>query len=146
MRWPPFANRTLLALLTAFVVGSDVGNSAEQTKVRVTTWNLEWFPNGSAHDATPEVQTQRIAAAADVLRSITVNKPLAESEIFWSRTRPSLQQRINFSKKFPVDGLPNPLRKFRNWVVKPEPSSGSTMRKALASSLVTGAMMCSSVS
>jgi hypothetical protein len=32
--------------------------------------NLEWFPNGSAHDATPEVQAQRIAAAADVLRPI----------------------------------------------------------------------------
>jgi endonuclease/exonuclease/phosphatase family metal-dependent hydrolase len=31
---------------------------------------LEWFPNGSAHDATPEVQAQRIAAAADVLRPI----------------------------------------------------------------------------
>jgi hypothetical protein len=73
---------------------------AEQTKVRVTTWNLEWFPNGSAHDATPEVQTKWIAAAADVLRSITVNKPLAESEIFWSRTHPSLEQRINFSEKF----------------------------------------------
>jgi endonuclease/exonuclease/phosphatase family metal-dependent hydrolase len=31
---------------------------------------LEWFPNGSAHDATPEMQAQRIAAAADVLRPI----------------------------------------------------------------------------
>jgi hypothetical protein len=27
-------------------------------------------PNGSAQDATPEVQAQRIAAAADVLRPI----------------------------------------------------------------------------
>jgi hypothetical protein len=35
-----------------------------------TTWNLEWFPNGSAHEATPEVQAQRIAAAGDVLRPI----------------------------------------------------------------------------
>jgi endonuclease/exonuclease/phosphatase family metal-dependent hydrolase len=63
-------NRVLVALLTAFVAGSPLGNSAEQTKVRITTWNLEWFPNGSAHDATPEVQAQRIAAAADVLRPI----------------------------------------------------------------------------
>ena len=63
-------NRALLALLTAFVVGSALGESPEQTKVRITTWNLEWFPNGSAHDATPEIQAQRIAAAADVLRPI----------------------------------------------------------------------------
>jgi hypothetical protein len=62
--------RASLALLTAFVVGSALGESPEPTKVRMTTWNLEWFPNGSAHDATPEVQAQRIAAAADVLRPI----------------------------------------------------------------------------
>jgi hypothetical protein len=42
----------------------------QPARVRVTTWNLEWFPSGSAHDATPEVQGQRIAAAADVLRPI----------------------------------------------------------------------------
>ena len=63
-------HRAVFALLAAFVVGSAPGNSTEQTKVRITTWNLEWFPNGSAHDATPEVQAQRIVAAADVLRPI----------------------------------------------------------------------------
>ena len=68
MRRATFTNRALLALLTAFVVGSALGESPEPTKVRVTTWNLEWFPNGSVHDAAPEVQAQRIAAAADVLR------------------------------------------------------------------------------
>jgi hypothetical protein len=47
-----------------------LGESTEPAKIRITTWNLEWFPNGSAHDATPEVQAQRIAAAADVLRPI----------------------------------------------------------------------------
>jgi hypothetical protein len=70
MRRATFTNHALLALLTALVVGSALGSSPEQTKVRITTWNLEWFPNGSAHDATPEVQAQRIAAAADVLRPI----------------------------------------------------------------------------
>jgi hypothetical protein len=70
MRRATFTNRTLLALLAALVVGSVLGESAEQTKVRITTWNLEWFPNGSAHDATTEVQAQRIAAAAAVLRPI----------------------------------------------------------------------------
>ena len=63
-------NRALLALLASFVVGLALSESPEPTKVRITTWNLEWFPNGSAHDATPEIQAQRIAAAADVLRPI----------------------------------------------------------------------------
>jgi endonuclease/exonuclease/phosphatase family metal-dependent hydrolase len=62
--------RALFALLASFIVGSVLGESPEPTKIRITTWNLEWFPNGSAHDAAPEVQAQRIAAAADVLRPI----------------------------------------------------------------------------
>ncbi|HVH92539.1 MAG TPA: hypothetical protein VM783_14265, partial [Candidatus Acidoferrum sp.] len=61
--------RALIAVLAFFVVGSALGQSP--AKIRITTWNLEWFPNGSAHDATPEVQAQRIAAAADVLRRIS---------------------------------------------------------------------------
>ena len=63
-------NRASLALLASFVVALALGESPEPTKVRIRTWNLEWFPNGSAHEAAPEVQTQRIAAAADVLRPI----------------------------------------------------------------------------
>jgi endonuclease/exonuclease/phosphatase family metal-dependent hydrolase len=70
MRRPAFANRALLALLAGFVVASALGSSTEPARIRITTWNLEWFPNGSAHDATAEVQAQRIAAAADVLRPI----------------------------------------------------------------------------
>jgi endonuclease/exonuclease/phosphatase family metal-dependent hydrolase len=38
--------------------------------VRCTTWNLQWFPNGSAHEASAEQQNQRIKEAADVLRPI----------------------------------------------------------------------------
>src|SRR5882672_10938513 len=70
MRRETFTSRALLALLTAFVVVSALCESPEPAKVRITTWNLEWFPNGSAHEATPELQAQRIAAAADVLRPI----------------------------------------------------------------------------
>jgi endonuclease/exonuclease/phosphatase family metal-dependent hydrolase len=70
MRRETFTNFASLALLTAFVVGSGFGESPEPARIRITTWNLEWFPTGSAHDATPEVQAQRIAAAADVLRPI----------------------------------------------------------------------------
>ena len=60
--------RALLALLAFFVVGSALGQSP--AKVRITTWNLEWFPNGSPHDAAPEKQAQRIEAAADVLKKL----------------------------------------------------------------------------
>jgi endonuclease/exonuclease/phosphatase family metal-dependent hydrolase len=70
MKRATFTNCALLALLAGFVVGSALGNSTEPARIRITTWNLEWFPNGSAHDATPEVQAQRIAAAANVLRPI----------------------------------------------------------------------------
>jgi hypothetical protein len=62
--------RALVALLAPIVVGSVLSESPEPARIRITTWNLEWFPNGSAHEATPEVQAQRIAAAADVLRPI----------------------------------------------------------------------------
>jgi endonuclease/exonuclease/phosphatase family metal-dependent hydrolase len=61
-------NRVLLALLAFFVVASALGQLP--AKIRITTWNLEWFPNGSPHDATPEKQTQRIEAAADVLKKL----------------------------------------------------------------------------
>jgi endonuclease/exonuclease/phosphatase family metal-dependent hydrolase len=62
--------RTLVAALAPILGCAALGGSPEPTKVRITTWNLEWFPSGSAHDVAPEVQTQRIAAAADVLRPI----------------------------------------------------------------------------
>jgi hypothetical protein len=42
--------RALVAVLVLFVVGSALGQSP--AKIRITTWNLEWFPNGSAGEAT----------------------------------------------------------------------------------------------
>ena len=63
-------NRALLALVALFVVASALGQSPEPIKFRITTWNLEWFPNGSAREAPQEKQTQRIKAASDVLREI----------------------------------------------------------------------------
>src|SRR5262249_12759025 len=63
--------QTLIAVLAFFVVGSAVGQSSLQpAKIRITTWNLEWFPNGSPREAPPEKQAQRIEAAADVLRTL----------------------------------------------------------------------------
>jgi hypothetical protein len=59
--------RALIAVLAFLVVLSALGQSP--TKIRITTWNLEWFPNGSPHEATPEKQAQRMEAAADVLKN-----------------------------------------------------------------------------
>ena len=55
--------------VVAFFVLLISGYSGAQT-VRCTTWNLEWFPNGSAHEASTQQQNQRIKEAADVLRPI----------------------------------------------------------------------------
>lgn len=38
--------------------------------IRVTTWNLEWFPNGTPKELPPSEQDKRIAAAANVLRPL----------------------------------------------------------------------------
>ena len=62
--------RALIPILAFFVVGSALGQSPQPAKIRITTWNLEWFPNGFPHDATPEKQAQRIEAAAEVLRRL----------------------------------------------------------------------------
>jgi endonuclease/exonuclease/phosphatase family metal-dependent hydrolase len=61
---------TLFAVLAFFAVGSTLGQSPEPAKIRITTWNLEWFPNGSPRETTPEIQAQRIGAAADVLKKL----------------------------------------------------------------------------
>jgi hypothetical protein len=72
--WPAkdrcFVNRVLLCLVAFLVVGSALAQSPEPNKLRITTWNLEWFPNGSAREATQEKQAQRIKAAADVLKEL----------------------------------------------------------------------------
>src|ERR1039458_59908 len=38
--------------------------------IRITTWNLKWFPSGIANRKDPAVETVRIAKAAEVLRGI----------------------------------------------------------------------------
>jgi endonuclease/exonuclease/phosphatase family metal-dependent hydrolase len=58
----------VIALILAFV--SDAPSVSDGAVIRITTWNLEWFPNDSAREATPEKQAQRIQAAADVLKKL----------------------------------------------------------------------------
>jgi hypothetical protein len=46
-------NRVLVALLASFIIGSVIGESTEPTEIRITTWNLEWFPNRSPRGICP---------------------------------------------------------------------------------------------
>jgi endonuclease/exonuclease/phosphatase family metal-dependent hydrolase len=61
--------RTFTVTVVAFLGLLISGHSGAQT-IKCTTWNLEWFPNGSAHEASAAQQDQRIKEAADVLRPI----------------------------------------------------------------------------
>src|SRR5262245_25549996 len=58
--------RTFTAVFLALSI---TGYNGAQT-VRCTTWNLEWFPNGSPKETSAAQQDQRIKEAADVLRPI----------------------------------------------------------------------------
>src|SRR5690348_11988252 len=53
----------------AFFVLLITRHSGAQT-LRCSTWNLQWFPNGSAKEASVAQQDQRIKEAADVLRPV----------------------------------------------------------------------------
>jgi endonuclease/exonuclease/phosphatase family metal-dependent hydrolase len=61
--------RTFTLLAVAFV-GLLISGHGEAQTVRCTTWNLEWFPNGSAKERPVAQQERRIKEAADVLRPI----------------------------------------------------------------------------
>lgn len=55
---------------TVFALYCCITACGESPKVRVTTWNLEWFPNGSPKELAADAQNARIAAAASVLRQL----------------------------------------------------------------------------
>jgi hypothetical protein len=55
---------------TAAVLALSIAAYSGAQTVRCTTWNLEWFPNGSPKEAPAAQQDQRIKEAADVLRPI----------------------------------------------------------------------------
>jgi endonuclease/exonuclease/phosphatase family metal-dependent hydrolase len=44
--------------------------TSQGTTFRITTWNLQWFPNGSPKEKPASEQAQHIQAAADVLREL----------------------------------------------------------------------------
>jgi endonuclease/exonuclease/phosphatase family metal-dependent hydrolase len=48
-----------------------LGSCLQAKEISITTWNLEWFPSGSSKGiASPEVESKRIADAAEVLRKL----------------------------------------------------------------------------
>ena len=51
--------------------------------IRVTTWNLQWFPGGSAKSLPPAVEQQRIAAAAEQLKILNPNVLLLQEIRDW---------------------------------------------------------------
>lgn len=61
-------SRKLVAgLVIAFLLAA---GSLSATDLRITTWNLNWFPNGNPKDAPAAEKERRIHAAADVLRAL----------------------------------------------------------------------------
>ena len=51
--------------------------------IRVTTWNLQWFPSGSQNKAAPEVEKQRIQAAADAIEVLNPDVLLLQEVRDW---------------------------------------------------------------
>lgn len=71
--------RRVIALV-AFLLASVSGWA---DTLRVTTWNLEWFPSGSAKNATPEVEAEHISAAAKVLSVLNPDVVLLQEIRDW---------------------------------------------------------------
>ena len=51
--------------------------------IRVTTWNLQWFPAGSENLLPPAVEQQRIAAAAEQLKILNPDVLLLQEIRDW---------------------------------------------------------------
>jgi len=62
--------RLLLVTAALTIFGAALADHAIAANVRLTTWNLDWFPNGKPEEAPAAEQEKRIQAAADVLRKL----------------------------------------------------------------------------
>lgn len=51
--------------------------------IRVTTWNLEWFPSGKPTKADPKLEEQRIQAAADIIEVLNPDVLLLQEVRDW---------------------------------------------------------------
>src|SRR5438876_3752625 len=68
--WKMKVTAWFIAVVLVAMLASHLVSGGTHGTVRCTTWNLEWFPNGSAHDASPEEQNRRITDAATVLKPL----------------------------------------------------------------------------
>ena len=66
----PARRLSLLFLAALLAFGTALVDQASAANIRLTTWNLDWFPNGKPQEAPPAEQQRRIQAAADVLRNL----------------------------------------------------------------------------
>jgi hypothetical protein len=77
--------RALIAFLAFFFVGSAFAQSPEPAKIRITTWNLEWFPKGCLQDvaamqqARPAIQER--CANAQLGRHLAALRSLARQTV-----------------------------------------------------------------
>lgn len=69
-----------LAIAAGLVVG---GSALGEDTIRVTTWNLEWFPSGKPTKSSPEVEQQRIEAAAKVIEVLNPDVLLLQEVRDW---------------------------------------------------------------
>ena len=58
--------RRLIAVIFAVWAGALLAAAP----LRITTWNLHWFPSGVANLKVPEIEAERISAAASVLKDL----------------------------------------------------------------------------
>ena len=63
-------SRACSQLVFVAILTDHLGTGSTHATVRCTTWNLEWFPNGSAHDASPKSKITELPDAANVLKPL----------------------------------------------------------------------------
>lgn len=69
-------------LIAAFLCLTATSVLAAET-LRVTTWNLEWFPSGKANLRDPVEEPKRIAAAAGIIKSLAPDVVLLQEVRDW---------------------------------------------------------------
>src|SRR5450432_3862460 len=70
-------------LIAVFVVWLAATAALSAETLRVTTWNLKWFPSGKANLRDPVEEPKRIAEAARILRSLAPDVVLLQEVRDW---------------------------------------------------------------
>jgi len=70
--------------VAVFALSCGIVSAVSAQHVRVTTWNLQWFPSGSPNRVSHEVEEQHILAAAEKLRTLDPDVILLQEMRDWS--------------------------------------------------------------